>query len=195
MHQMGYTSCKADPDLWFKAETRSGDIFSLYANILCYVDDISCVHHDPMTVLDKINGYMPLKPPLVGNPDKYLGAKLRKTQLANGIWAWGLVIPNMQHKLSRIVKSIQPTNCTILFNYPHELTTHSLMTLVLNETYLTPLNQSVMRWMVELGCIDIATKVSLLLSHLAYPYKGHLKIALHIMAYLWQKHNTQLTCL
>jgi hypothetical protein len=22
MHQMGYTSCKADPDLWYKAETR-----------------------------------------------------------------------------------------------------------------------------------------------------------------------------
>jgi hypothetical protein len=31
MHQMGYTFCKADPDLWFKAEIRSADNFRFYA--------------------------------------------------------------------------------------------------------------------------------------------------------------------
>ncbi len=46
--------------------------------------------------------------------------------------------------------------------------------------------------MVELGRIDIATEVSLLSSHLAYPCKGHLETALHIMSYLSQKHNTRL---
>jgi hypothetical protein len=91
MHQMGYTSCKADPDLWFKAMTRPDDNFKYYANILCYVDDILVMHHDPsMTVLDKINGYMPLKPSSVGDLDIYLGAKLRWTRLKNGVWAWGL---------------------------------------------------------------------------------------------------------
>ncbi len=50
----------------------------------------------------------------------------------------------------------------------------------------------VMRWMVELGRIDIATKVSLLSSHLAYSCEGHLETALHIMTYLRQKHNTRL---
>ncbi len=48
------------------------------------------MHHDPMTILDKINGYMPLKPSSVGDPDIYLGAKLRWTCLKNGVWAWGL---------------------------------------------------------------------------------------------------------
>jgi hypothetical protein len=46
--------------------------------------------------------------------------------------------------------------------------------------------------MVELGRIDIATEVSFLSSHLAYPCKGHLETALHIMSYLSQKHNTRL---
>jgi hypothetical protein len=46
--------------------------------------------------------------------------------------------------------------------------------------------------MVELGRIDIATEVSLLSSHLAYPREGHLETALHIMSYLRQKHNTRL---
>jgi hypothetical protein len=49
-----------------------------------------------------------------------------------------------------------------------------------------------MRWMVELSCIDIATEVSLLSSHLAYPCKGDLETALHIMSYLSQKHNKRL---
>jgi hypothetical protein len=50
----------------------------------------------------------------------------------------------------------------------------------------------VMRWMVELGGIDIATEVSLLSSHLAYPCEGHIETALHIMSYLSQKHNARL---
>jgi hypothetical protein len=49
-----------------------------------------------------------------------------------------------------------------------------------------------MRWMVELGHIDIATEVSLLSSHLAFPPEGHLETAIHIMSYLSQKHNTRL---
>jgi hypothetical protein len=61
MRQMGYTSCKANPNLWYKAETRPDDNFKHYAYILCYVDDILAMHHDPMTILDKINGYMLLK--------------------------------------------------------------------------------------------------------------------------------------
>jgi hypothetical protein len=52
MQQMGYTSCKANPDLWYKAETRPIDNFRYHAYILFYVDDILCMHHDPMTILD-----------------------------------------------------------------------------------------------------------------------------------------------
>ncbi len=43
------------------------------------------MHHVPMSVLNLINGYMPLKPSLVGDPDIYLGAKLKMTRLDNGI--------------------------------------------------------------------------------------------------------------
>ncbi len=48
MRQMGYTSCKANPDLWYKAETRPADNYRYYAYILCYNDDILCVHHGSM---------------------------------------------------------------------------------------------------------------------------------------------------
>jgi hypothetical protein len=32
-----------------------------------------------MSVMNKINGYLPLKPSSVGDPDIYLGAKLKLT--------------------------------------------------------------------------------------------------------------------
>jgi hypothetical protein len=51
-----------DPDLWLKAVTRPEDNLCYYAYILCYVDDILCIHHDPMSVMKEINGYLPLKP-------------------------------------------------------------------------------------------------------------------------------------
>ena len=49
-----------------------------------------------------------------------------------------------------------------------------------------------MQWMVEIGRIDIATEVSLLSLHLAYPQEGHREAALHVMAYLQAKHNSRL---
>jgi hypothetical protein len=55
LHQMGYTPCKADPDLWLKAVTRPEDNVHYYTYILCCVDNILCIHHDPMSVMNEIN--------------------------------------------------------------------------------------------------------------------------------------------
>ena len=49
-----------------------------------------------------------------------------------------------------------------------------------------------MRWMIELGRVDIATEVSLLSSYLALPREGHFEAALHVMGYLKLKHNSRL---
>jgi hypothetical protein len=68
------------------------------------------MHHDPMTILDKINGYMPLKPSLVGDPDIYLGTKLRQTRLKMAFGHGVQVPPNTWHMLSRTVKSIYSRN-------------------------------------------------------------------------------------
>ena len=51
------------------------------------MNDILCIHHDPNNILNKLKGYVPLKPGLVGSPSKYLGTKLKHIQLHNGIWA------------------------------------------------------------------------------------------------------------
>ena len=51
----------------------------------------------------------------------------------------------------------------------------------------------VMRWMIEIGCIDINTKASLLSSHSAMPRQEHLNAVLHIMGYRKLRHNSGLS--
>ena len=55
-------------NLWWKLKTRPLDKFEYYLFILCYVDDIISIHHDPENVLIKLNGYVPLKPGLASSP-------------------------------------------------------------------------------------------------------------------------------
>ncbi len=155
-----------------------------------------------MSVLDLINAYMPLKPSSVGDPDIYLGAKLKLTWLNNGIWAWGLspskyvaqAIKNcamhLTDKLDNRFHLPRRADNPFPYDYRPELDQSEPLNPEFSSFYQHLIGM--MRWMVELGRIDIATEVSLLSSHLAYPCKGHLKTALHIMSYLCQKHNTRL---
>jgi hypothetical protein len=90
MGTLGYKSCLADPDLWYKPMVRPDDGFKYYAYMLCYVDDILSIHHDAMTALNELDYYFKMKPGSIGDPDIYLGGKLRETTLANGVKAWGI---------------------------------------------------------------------------------------------------------
>jgi hypothetical protein len=87
MREMGYQSSKADPEVWLKGETRPGDGFKYYSYVLCYVDDVLCIHHNAMEQICAIDKRFPLKKTSVGDPDIYLGAKLRKVVLENGVKA------------------------------------------------------------------------------------------------------------
>ncbi len=86
---MGYRPCPADPHLWLKEQTdRKGNHY--YAYILCYVDDLLVVHHNPKRVMDRTDSFLPLKPGSIGPPEMYLGAKLKKKTFENGTVARGL---------------------------------------------------------------------------------------------------------
>ncbi len=49
-----------------------------------------------------------------------------------------------------------------------------------------------LRWMVEIGRVDIITELSLMSSHMAMPHKGHLDTVLHIFGYLKAKYNSRM---
>ena len=50
----------------------------------------------------------------------------------------------------------------------------------------------VLRWIVELGHVDVITEASLLASQLALPKEFHLEALLHLFAHLGDKHNARL---
>jgi hypothetical protein len=54
------------------------------------VDDILCVHHDPGAPLVKLDEYFKMKEGSNQVPTFYLGAKLKKTVLPNGLVAKGM---------------------------------------------------------------------------------------------------------
>ncbi len=113
---------------------------------------------------------MPLKPSSVGDLDIYLGAKLKLTQLNNGIWAWGLspskyvaqAIKNcamhLTDKLDNRFHLPQRADNPFPSDYCPELDQSEPIDPECSSFY-QHLN-GVMRWMVELGHIDIATEVS-----------------------------------
>ena len=66
--------------MWLKEQTDwKGNRY--YAYILCYVDDLLVVHHNPRCFMDKIDSFLPLKSDSIGPPEMYLGEKLKKNLL------------------------------------------------------------------------------------------------------------------
>ena len=61
MKNVGYKPCPADPDMWIKPKV---DIYGdrYYSYIFFYADDILLVHHDAITMINKIDKYFKLKP-------------------------------------------------------------------------------------------------------------------------------------
>jgi hypothetical protein len=77
MRHLGWESCKADHDVWLKPEVRKDDGHQYYAYCLLYVDNIFMVHHDGVKALREIDHFFKTKPNSIGDPEFYLGAKLR----------------------------------------------------------------------------------------------------------------------
>ena len=83
MINIGYSSCLADPDLWFKEETLPSDGAKYYAYFLLYVNDCLVIHHDADTALYELHHFFKIKSGSIGDPNMYLEAKLRKVVVEN----------------------------------------------------------------------------------------------------------------
>jgi hypothetical protein len=115
MRHLGYTPCIADPDIWMMPRTREDDSFEYYSSVLIYVDDIMIVSHDAMNDLRKIDYYFKMKEDSIGDPDIYLGSKLRKMVTPNQVEAW-MISPAKY--IGEAVKTVGKQNMTA--NFPNE---------------------------------------------------------------------------
>ena len=91
MDHLGFTSCRADPDVWMRSATKP-DGKEYFEYILLYVDDCLVISHKPEAILrDEIGKHFKLKEESIGPPSQYLSGKLHKVTMANNqkCWAFG----------------------------------------------------------------------------------------------------------
>jgi hypothetical protein len=88
MGHLGFTSSQADPNVWFRSlKQTTGEEY--YKYVLLYVDDVLVISECADKVLRKeIGQHFVLCGESIGPPSNYLGGKLRKITLENGVRAW-----------------------------------------------------------------------------------------------------------
>ena len=62
---------------------RRDDGYAYYSYILYYVDDILVIHHDSFAILKIVYSYFKINPTPIGDPDMYLGPKVKKMTIDN----------------------------------------------------------------------------------------------------------------
>ena len=97
MEMLQYKSCLAGPDLWMKKLTTDEGV-EYYEYMLLYTDDCLAISKMPMESLMEINKYFLMKPSSIGPPKIYLGTKMTKVQLPNGVVAYAMSIGSRQKR-------------------------------------------------------------------------------------------------
>jgi hypothetical protein len=129
--EMGFISCKAEPDVWFRPSTKE-DGTDYYQYVLLYTDDILAIMENPETFIrEELSNKFVVKPNSIGKPTQYLGNKVSYIQLENGRHAWSF---SSSQYVQNAVKSVEEYLSrdhvglvTIVQKLIHLLNSHLLM--------------------------------------------------------------------
>ena len=159
MCHLGYHPCLADPDFWYEPMVCPEDNFN-YSFVLLYVDDCLCICHNAKQELYKIDKFLKMKDGLIGNPEIYLGAKVKQMELPNGVKAWALssskyiqeAVQNCKKYLAHSMNG-RKLNRKALNPFPGDYDSDQDTTDVLTDGQATYFQSQlgILQWMVELG--------------------------------------------
>ena len=202
MRHLDFSPCLADPDVWLRQAKKSNGQ-DYYEYVLLYTDDALVISENAERILrSEIGKYFELKEESIGDPKIYLGGHVQKVQLDNGVECWAFsssqyvqaAVKNVEEYLAKQVddrwKLPAKAETPIQTSFRPELDISPELNGTEASYYQSLIG--VLRWMVELGRIDICLEVSMLSSHLALPREGHLEQLFHIFAYLKKFHNTEI---
>jgi hypothetical protein len=164
------------------------------------VDDTLCVHHDPGSPLANLEEYFKMKEGSIQVPTFYLGAKLKKTVLPNGVVAWGMssskfvqsAVQNVKEYMAALPGDkmlVKRAYGPFAGEYKPELDESPELDPTRENFYQSQIG--ILHWCVELGRIDIITEVSMLSTYICLPREGHLEAVFHVIAYLGIHHNAR----
>ena len=146
--------------------------------------------------------YFELKEESIGPPKLYLGGHVSKVELDNGVKCWSFsssqyvqtAVKNVETHVAKVndAQWQLPTKADtpLKASYHPELDMSPELDTA-NAAYYQSLS-SVLRWIVELGHVDVCLEVLMMSCHIALPREGHLKALLQIFAYLKKHHNTEM---
>ena len=190
LHDIGFKPSLADPDVWMRPAIKSNG-FTYWEYILCYVDDLLCIHEDPSIALKQIQTNFKFKDDKMEEPKVYLGGDLSKIDNVEGKPCWSMssdkycsaLVKNVEQVLKNKNLRLQ-SKCVapLRHGYKPELDCTGELKAEGLQWYQEIIG--CLRWAVELGRIDILLETSLMSQHLALPREGHLEQVLHIVGYL-----------
>jgi hypothetical protein len=190
LYEMSYKPSRADPDVWMRPAIKP-DGFEYYEYVLCYVDDVMCISHDPLKTMKSLQEVFKLKDDKIEEPTDYLGFGLEKMANENGTVCWTInsekyckaAVQNVEDKLKAEGRRL-PTRCgaPLASGYKPELDTTAELAADGMQYYQELIG--VLRWACEIGRVDILLEVSQMSSHTALPRIGHLEQLMHIFGYL-----------
>ena len=196
MSEMKFFPCKADPDVWLRDAVKA-DGTKYWQYVLLYTDDILAIMEEPEKFLrEEMNNYFTLKEKSIGPPTQYLGNKVSQVDLDNGTKCWSFsssqyvqnAVGNVEDYLAKKGEKLSPrAKSPWSSNYRPETDISSELSPA-KAAYFQSLI-GILRWIVELGRADITMETSALASMMALPREGHLREALHMFAFLKNKHN------
>ena len=183
-------------------EAQKDDGTEYWEYVLLYVDDALCISERAEHVLKgEIGKYFYVKEGSVGPPTIYLGNKVSKVTLANGVDAWAFsssqyvqaAVENVEGYLAKKGLSLPKkgkAKSPLSNGYRPEIDISDELGPVEAAYYQSLIG--IIRWIVELGRVDITVEASMMASCMALPRRGHLEQLFHIFAYLKNKHNSEM---
>ena len=165
MEYLNFKSCLADPDVWMRPAIKSNGS-TYYEYIPLYVEDALVVSENAESILqNELRRYFHLKEESIGPPTVYLGDRVQKVVLENGVWAWSFsssqyvqsAVKNVEAYVGRpensYLKIPSKTETPLMTSYRPELDV--LPELMPRDSAYCQSLIGILRWIVELGRIDI----------------------------------------
>ena len=159
--------------------------------MLLYADDFLIVSGRPREALQEVNNYFPMKATSIVPTKIYLGAKVGRVQLPNGVEAYTIIMSQYVQEavnnvdkylydrgLALLKKALTPmlTNYSPVFEGSSELNEQ--------EAAFYQSLIEILWWMVEMVRLVIFIEVSAISYFVWMPRQGHFQQLLHLFAYL-----------
>jgi len=178
LREMGYTPCKAEPDIWMRP---NGDV---YEYIAVYVDDLAIAAKQPKELTDTLTEVYKFKLKGTGPISFHLGMDFFRDEDGVLCFAPKKYIKRMEDSYLQMFgsKPLQNMMSPLEPNDHPELDESELLEPEDVQKYQSMVGQ--MQWAISIGRIDITTAVMTLSSFRAAPRIGHMERAKRLTGYL-----------